>query len=64
MVNLGKDIDPQALLQECAEFGELRAFKFIKALASAVLVFNDIQGAIDCKLVMQSKHHVSFGEVC
>jgi hypothetical protein len=63
MVNLGKDTDSQALLQECEDFGEVRAFKYIKQLDSAVVVFNDIRSAIDCKLVMQSKRPVSFGEV-
>jgi len=48
-------------VQECQEFGEIRAFKFIKQLDSAVVVFNDVSSAIDCKLVMQSKRLVSFG---
>ena len=64
MVNLEKDIDSQALMQECMDFGEVRAFKYIKPLDSAVVVFNDIRSAIDCKLVMQAKRPVSFGEVC
>lgn len=64
MVSLAKDIEPDELLQECQTFGEVRAFKYIKQLNSAVVVFHEIGNAIDCKLVMQTKHHVSFGEVC
>jgi hypothetical protein len=64
MVNLRKDIDQQTLLQECMNFGEVKAFKYIKQLDSAVVVYHDIRSAIDCKLVLQTKYHVSFGEVC
>lgn len=63
MVNLGKDIDPEALLHDCTQYGEVRAFKYIKLLGSAVVVFHDIGSAVDCKLAMQAKHPVSFGEV-
>lgn len=64
MVNLGKDVDTEAIQSECEQFGEIRAFKYFKQLNSIVVVFNDVRAAVDCKLVMQSKRTVAFGDVC
>lgn len=64
MVNLAKDIDTDELHKECEEFGEVRAFKYFKQLNSAVAVFTDVRAAVDCKLFMQSKITVAFGDVC
>jgi len=60
--HLPRTLDHDHLQEECACFGELKAFKFVPLLAAAVVVFLYLEDAIECKLSLQNKYNCGFGK--
>eukprot|EP01112_Ceratiomyxa_fruticulosa_P020072 TRINITY_DN672_c0_g2_i2.p1 TRINITY_DN672_c0_g2~~TRINITY_DN672_c0_g2_i2.p1 ORF type:complete len:176 (+),score=35.98 TRINITY_DN672_c0_g2_i2:277-804(+) len=59
--NLDASIDKEMLEKECASFGVIRVFKFIKLFRKAVVVFERAEDAERCFDTMVTMWNIEFG---
>ena len=62
--NIPKEIDHQTLYSDFEYYNNvIKEFKYIRPLRVAVVIFEAMDDAVECKLVLGSKYDIGFGEV-